>query len=171
MSGMPSSGKSFVVSRLLEKVRLKLLVISPKTFRDDSYDKLKKEEQHDQDIAAWEVSLDLLAEKIKELGKNEIIVYDTCCATYEVMEPYFKLAKRFKHSVAYVYVKANLDVCSRRTKDKLDTEVEQKYIDKFTDGLPRFSKLCDHRVIVENNDDVDPDISKLVEIVNSVHDR
>jgi predicted kinase len=168
MAGMPSSGKSFVVSRLIEKTRPDLLVINPKSFRSDLYEKLTKDEQRNQDLAAWEVSLDLLTEKIKESVKKEIIIYDTCCATYQVMEAYFKLAKKYKHQVVYVYVKANLDSCHRRTKDGLSPELEQKYIDKFTDSIPKLTKLCDHRIIIENNDDVDPDISKLVEITRCV---
>jgi predicted kinase len=157
MAGMPYSGKSYIV----EKVKKEgMVVICPKDYRPDDYDKCDENEKRDLNIAAWECSLELLEEQIKTNKNDVIIIYDTCCASYENMEYYFKLARKMKHKIIYCYVHCPLDICEKRAENNWNKEMIDKYMVNFKISIPRLIKEA-NLVVKINNDGTSLDLNKI----------
>jgi predicted kinase len=160
MSGLPYSGKSYVVD-LLSRHLDNPVIISPKDLRTDDYSSSNDEHKRCIDIAAWKVSLDLLYQSMKD--KGSLIIYDTACASANVMQKVFSDAKLMGHKVLYVFVNTDIDICKNRANgawsDKLD-----RYNDSFSVSIPILKKIATKMVIINNNDK--PDIDKLLSVIN-----
>jgi adenylylsulfate kinase-like enzyme len=168
MAGHPFSGKSFIVSMIKEAlgtIGIVPMVIDPKTFRDSNYDILDEDSKRDMNLAAWEVSQEVLDEYVVD-NMNDIIIYDTACASYQRMEPHFKHARDHNHKILYVMVTASLDVCKKRAgKNWLSEEVLKKYDVSFSVYTDQFSGLADKTVFIKNDFDRPPNINKVIEAV------
>lgn len=169
MAGLPFAGKTFVVDSLLGKIKQDALVISPKDFREDNYEKLSEPDRREMDIAAWAGSLEYLWVQIQARNDGEIVIYDTACASLDKMRPYFEGAGKNRHAVIYVFVHAGIRTCRERAGEKwLPKEVIDSYKSRFKDSVEKFCEIADHHVVVKNNSSDDPDVSKLVNLVNSL---
>lgn len=175
MAGMPFSGKSFVVNKICNELSKNMVVevIDPKCLRSDDYSDCNEEKRRDINLAAWEVSLDLLMEEIEESPNKDVIIYDTACASLPAMEGHFITARKCKHQIFYVHIKAPLAVCRHRAGDAwLHEDVVSRYISKFKESVPRFTELSDVSFIIDNssNDNslFEPDVSKIIEAITSV---
>lgn len=157
MAGMPFSGKSFVVEKIKKEG---MIIICPKDYRPDDYEKYDENDKRDLNIAAWECSLELLAEQINTTRNDIIIIYDTCCASYENMEAYFKLAKKMKHKIVYCYVSCPLDICEKRAGKDWKKDMIDKYKVNFKISIPRLAKEANF-VIKINNDGSSLDLTKI----------
>lgn len=165
MAGPPFSGKSYVVQRMVELSGLHIHVITPKDYRPDEYETLSKVERQEIDISAWEVSLEILQDAIRNSSDDEIIVYDTACASLK-MEPYFEMAKKRNHQLLYVWVDAPSANRQRRANTKwLSPEDNKRYITNFEKSLPVLSGLANTVITINNPDGVEPDVSELVSAV------
>lgn len=172
MAGYPKAGKSFIVNLLCEKVDEDILVISPKDCRDENYDKLDEEARREMDISAWSVSLDMLWEQIQETDDSEIIIYDTACASINKMKPYFEGAIKKGHTVVYVFVQAYLSKCRERSGENwLPKEVVNSYTERFKHDVKEFRELSDYTVVIKNNSDEIPDITKLIGLIDHGNER
>lgn len=170
MAGYPFAGKSYVAQLLAEKLP-RVSLINPKTFRTDDYESLSEEDKRDQNLAVWEVSLDLLADLKKEKD-SEIFIYDTACANLERMRPYFQDARRFKHHVIYLFVSAELAKCKERAgKAWLPEDVIDKYTRNFETGASKFSSLAHKTFVVPNDTDAAPDLAKVISYVTAYYSQ
>lgn len=166
MAGFPKSGKSFVLDLILSELGEKdVFVVCPVDFRQDDYDVSNEEERKNIDLAVWEASLDLLWEETCGNDDSEVIVYDTCCASLNKMEPYFKGAKKKGHTVVYLFVKASWKKCEERAERWLPEDVVELYKEKFKDSIKGLSGLSDHTIVIENNSDDVPDVSKIMKLL------
>jgi hypothetical protein len=166
MAGFPKSGKTFVLDLILSKLKKDVFVVCPVDFRQDDYDESNEEKRRDIDLAAWEASLDLLWEEVCGSDDSNIIVYDTCCASLGKMSPYFKGIRKKGHVIVYLFVKSSWEKCKERAEAWLPKEVVNLYKDKFKYSIPGLCELSDHVVIVENNSDDVPDVSKIMKLVS-----
>ena len=167
LAGWPFAGKTYVLQKALFLLpENNIQIISPKKYiaelcPPEEYEKKSEEERKEINIAAWECALDVLQEAI---DKNGTFVYDTACASYGVMWQYFKAARE-KHQVVYVYVKADLETCKKRAGNKWMSEsVVKRYQVNFKESVPKLIKLA-HKVIIIQNNDGEPDVSKLIEVL------
>lgn len=162
MSGLPFSGKSYVVDLFVNNISLDVIIISPKDFIDKSlHNELSEDEQTEVSIAAWEASLDLLWSLIESKDNNQIIIYDTACTSYKRMFPYFDKAKTCGHMILFAFINANLSICEQRAGNKwLPGEVVKAYVTKITNNLPKFIKISDKYIVINNNSGV-PDVSNI----------
>jgi predicted kinase len=168
MAGYPYAGKSLVVQMLtiaLRKHSYPYDLIDPKELRDETYTNLNEEDKRDMNIAAWEISLEMLAEKISA-PQNKLLIYDTACASYRGMEPLFKLACQKHHRVVYAFVDASLDLCKLRAGSEwLSNDVIEKYQVNFAESIEKLINWSSDYFIIKNNVQGSlPDISKLVRL-------
>jgi hypothetical protein len=85
------------------------------------------------------------------------------------MRPYFEGASKKGHTVVYVFVQAGIRTCKERAGDKwLPKDVINSYRSRFKDSIEKFCNLADHHVVIKNNSNADPDVSKLVELVTTL---
>jgi len=165
MAGYPFCGKSHVARLATEG--FPECVIDPKKFRSDKYDTLTESEKREENLDVWEVSLDVLKECLEK--DNPVVLYDTACASYLSMKPYFQLAKNYDRMVIYVWVDADLSVCKERASaDWLPESVIDKYKKKFSISRPQLSEFSDGSLVIDNNDE--PDISGLREIIGMAYE-
>jgi len=157
MAGMPFSGKSYIVEKLKKEG---MIIICPKDYRPDDYNKYDENEKRDLNIAAWECSLELLEEQIKTTKNDTVIIYDTCCASYENMEGYFTLAKKMKRRIIYCYVHCPLDICEKRAGKDWNNSMIDKYKANFKISIPRLAKEANF-VVKINNDGTSLDLTKI----------
>ena len=161
MAGMPFTGKTYVVNRLARS--LDMIVISPKFFRPDDYNKMTRDDKTNIDINAWYCSLEQLGMAIDKYG-DQIVVFDTSCASLDAMQPYFNKAK-FRHTVLYILVNAPLKICKERAGSKwIPEDVLISYKNNFNQSIPVLSKLA-HKYFIINNIDK-PDISQVIKFIN-----
>ena len=166
MAGFPYAGKTFVLDKALEKIEKEVTVICPKDYRDNNYKNLEEEEQRQMNIAAWETSLEMLWESMQTNKNEEIIIYDTACASLKHMRPYFDGAKKYEHRVIYLYVNASLDLCAQRAGDSwLPIDVIKSYKNKFSESIKELARSADKHLIINNNSDKDPEVSKIIELL------
>lgn len=166
MSGYPGSGKSFILDLLDKNIKEELYIISPKDILPDVDG---EEEKREAMLAAWETSLECLWSEIHKNKNKDIIIYDTCCSSYNAMREYFIRAKKCGHCVVYVFVNADLDKCIE--KSGIDEGIFQKYKDNFSDNIPKFVELSDKQIVINNDHKGEPGISKLVETIkDGVHE-
>jgi tRNA uridine 5-carbamoylmethylation protein Kti12 len=171
MAGYPFSGKSHVLREILNKLPTgrTVVVVDPKRCRTDHYGLMSEEEKREENLAAWEVSLDLLIEQIKNAALADIVVYDTACASLRSMKPYFEAAKKYDHKILYVFVRADLKACERRAGENwVPQDVLDKYVTKFEESVPTLAKMADARFIIENSQEVAPNVSKVIEKVLAI---
>jgi predicted kinase len=160
MAGYPAAGKSYIVNKILAQFQ-DAIVISMKDYRTEDYDKLSEEDKKEVNIAGWECSLDDLSEKMKD--KDSLIIYDTACANYEKMSDYFIEAKKIGHKVVYAFINAPLSVCKMRSGNNwLPEGVVSRYKDNFCENIPKFKKLANKFITINNNSGDVPDISRLI---------
>lgn len=165
MAGMPFAGKSYVVDKFVEKLPDEVLVIAPKDYRPDDYDNMNEEQKKEVNITAWECTLELLKDNMKQYKKEEIIVYDTSCASYLTMYDYFQTARDCGHKILYIFVKASPEKCKERSgKNAISDEIIGKYKEKFKDSVKGLSKMSD-KVIIINNDE-EPDIMAILRAID-----
>jgi hypothetical protein len=166
MAGYPHVGKTFVVE-LLKAAIPEIQVISPKLLleRDSDYDKLEEEERHKRSIAAWDVTLQYL-QREAHANSKDIFLYDSCCASYRVMDPFFRRLKKWKHKVLYAFVHASMDDIKARAGAKFDEDVIDKYTRNFEESIAHLGKLADWNVVVKNVGDGRPDIGKLLKVIH-----
>lgn len=164
MAGYPFAGKSHVARLLVDQLPYAASIIDPKTYRDDGYHALSEEDKRIQNLSIWDVSLELLNETIKASAGNEITIYDTACASYDKMVPYFNAAKKCGHHVVYVFVKALLDVCAQRAGNEwLSDAVIDKYSRNFEANVQRFNQAAQKCFVLDNSSpDGQPDVSEIV---------
>ena len=169
LAGYPYAGKSFVIDLLIKTISDDLIVISPRDFMDKGlYDDLPENEKREMNIAAWETSLDSLYDQIKANKNNQVIIYDSACASYKKMFPYFVDAKSSGHCVIYVFVDADLSICKKRAGDKwLSSSVIDAYTMRFKENVVRFAKLANKFIKIKNNSNDTPDVSKLIQVINN----
>ena len=160
----------FVLGKTVAELEdLSIVIISPKDYRPKGYEKLKETQQREINLAAWKCTLEALEEAIKTMPTNEIIFYDTSCASFEAMNNYFEVAKKFQHKVFYVFVNASREVCAKRATVNLPIEVLEKYKMNFKKSVFQFSELADHTVVINN--ETEPDVSKLIRLIRFEHGR
>jgi predicted kinase len=164
MAGMPFAGKSYVVDKLVDNLPDEVLVITPKDYRPEEYDSMTEEQKKEINIAAWECTLELLKAKLKESNNNEIIIYDTSCASYLTMYDYFQTAHDCGHKVIYAFVKTSIEKCKERSKNTMSNEIMDKYKEKFKDSIKGLSKMSDRFIIINN--DEEPDVSVILRVIN-----
>ena len=168
MSGYPFAGKSVIAAKLAAAFP-KAMWIDPKQFREPNFETMSEEKKHENNINVWFVSLDLLDEQINNTLDDEIIIYDTACANRDRMLPLMFKAKKRGHHTLFVFVKADLEVCSERAGEKwLDESVLQKYVDSFEKNVPVFTKHVNKVFVVDNNtdtEDQDVDVTKVVKYI------
>lgn len=166
MSGYPFAGKSYTVDKIIESVDTDILSINPKDFRVEDYDGLRDEEKRDVDLACWKASLDLLGEQIAGNHDSEVIIYDTACSSYDKMKQYFEYAKENNHTVVFCFVQANLKICEERAGENwLPKKVVDVYIDRFKNCIKDFADLADKTIIIKNNSNEVPDVSKITKLL------
>jgi len=152
MCGFPFSGKTHILE-LLKKEYPDTDVIDPKSYRDEEYPKLDEDGKREFNISAWQCSLELLQKTIENTKPDDLIAYDTACASDQMLD-YMDFAKKYKHKVLVVYVNAKIDLCEKRAgKEWLSQEVVQKYKTNFKNNLLKFRKMADDFVIIDNNGD------------------
>lgn len=165
MAGYPAAGKSFVVDQFTSKLpdELDVLVINPKELRPENYATLDEDQKREENLTAWEASLDCLDEKIKSLDPSKIVVYDTACASLANMRPRFELAKQHGHKVIYVFVQADEEIRETRAVERLPKPVLEKYDFNFSESTPVLAKLADRAIVVQNfSNEGLPRVSKIV---------
>jgi hypothetical protein len=163
MAGYPFSGKSYVVSKILD-VKPSFNVIDPKNLRIDNYHLLDEASKREVNIAAWQVSIEYLQDLIKDSKNN--VIYDTACSSLNVMKPIFEESKKFGHKVVYVLVIADLSVCKSRAGDLWNENMINKYKTNFKSSIPVLSAVADEVVVVHNNEE--PDISGVLGVYDGV---
>jgi predicted kinase len=174
MAGFPYAGKTYIVDKILrnygddrDATSLWLKVISPKLYRPDDYERLSESERREIDLAAWECSLEDLEANILLAGMtNDVIIYDTACASLSSMLEYFKLAKSRGHVILYVFVNCPLKICKQRANGKLSNQIFDKYVQHFKDSIPRLSKMSDKAIVI-NNMEGEPNIRKVLKEINA----
>lgn len=168
MAGYPFAGKSTLLEvfrQNLKQADYEAIIISPKDYRTDDYETLDEDSKRDMNLAAWECSLELLAEQIKENKDDSIVIYDTSCASLYRMQDYFKLAKKYSHYVIYCYINADLLICENRADGKwFNSDIIDKYKMNFKESVPILTKLADKAIVINNN--VEINVSKLVGVFN-----
>jgi predicted kinase len=170
MAGFPFAGKTYVLGKAVtELTDLSIIIISPKDYRPKGYEKLTETQQREINLASWKCSLETLEGTIKSSPIEEVIIYDTSCASLEAMSEYFEMAKKFKHKVFYVYVNAAKEIRMKRATANLPDEVMEKYKMNFKKSVPGLSKLADHAVVINN--EVGLDLSKLIRLIRLEYDR
>lgn len=173
MAGYPYSGKSLVVDKIVESIPMDVIVVSPKDFRDEQqYATMDEDGKREVNIAAWSSSLDALWDLMHQYDDSEIIIYDTACASYSKMRPYFDEAKRLKHTIVYLFVHAPLTICKRRAGDDwLPKKVIDLYTVRFKGHVQDFANMSDFHIVIKNNTDRAPDVSKVTKILVEHNDR
>lgn len=166
MAGYPYSGKTFVVE-LLKAAIPEVQVVSPKLLleRDSEYEKLEEEEKHKRSIAAWDVTLQYLQKEACADPKG-ILLYDSCCASYQVMDRVFRKLKKHKHRIIYTYVHASIERIKARAGAKFDEGVIDKYTRSFEESVAHLGGLADWKVVIKNDSDERPNISKLLKVIH-----
>jgi hypothetical protein len=164
MAGYPHSGKTFVVE-LLKAAIPEIQVISPKLLleRDSEYDKLDEEEKRTRSIAAWEVTL-LYLQGEARTNPKDILLYDSCCASYQVMDPLFRRLKKMKHKILYAFVHASMENIKVRGGAKFDEDIIDKYTRSFEESVAHLGGLADWKVVIKN--DERPNIGKLLKVIH-----
>lgn len=163
MAGYPFSGKSHI-AEILAKLHPDINIINPKLLRPAEYEKMSEDDKRDCNLAAWEVSLEELEEAIVTRS-DKITIYDTCCASFYKMEPYFVLAKQQRHKIIYVFVDSSLELCEKRAGSNwLPKEVIEKYDVNFGVSIEGLAKLADHTIVVKNQED-EPDVTKIMRLI------
>jgi len=166
MAGYPYSGKTYTVERLDKALGGECLVISPKFLFPPNYDELDEQEKTEVNIVSWRCSLDQL-ETSFDIDTKEVLIYDTCCSSYESMVPYFTGAKVKGHTVIFLYVHAPLELCKERAgKDWFDADVIEKYKSNFKSNLPLFIKISDKWFKIDNRKE--PNLEEVLEYVRSI---
>ena len=178
MTGYPFSGKTFVVDKLISELgednNTVVINLSPKSFYDSVIEAegVKEEElsetvRSEWMLSAWECSLERLKEFIEDCHPNDIIIYDSCCASVDNMLSYFNDAKEYGHRIIFALANCKLSLCKERAADKLPNHVWESYTQKFTISIPELSKISDSVVIIGNNIyNKTPDLSKIMEMIN-----
>ena len=167
MAGYPFSGKSYIVELITQKSTKDILVINPKEYRGNNYDNLSSLEKREVNLSAWETSLDALRVIIRETNNNDITIFDTACASADVMEGVFRDAKSAGHAVLLVYVNADIGVCEKRAgKERLSDDVMKKYETNIASSIKRLWKISDGKIIVDNNYNKEPDITVVLRYIS-----
>jgi len=165
MAGFPFSGKTYVVEKLDKALGDSALVISPKFLFPPDYDDLDDNQKTETNIVSWRCSLDQL-EASFDMNNHEVIIYDTCCASFDAMEYYFRRALDKGHRVVLLYVYAHLDICAKRAGDKwFDSDVIEKYKSNFKTNLPRFVEISNKWFRIDNIEE--PDLRDVIEYIRS----
>ena len=169
-AGYPFVGKTYVLKKVVEAIDdLTVVVISPKDYRPKGFEKLSETSQREVNLATWKCTLEVLEKAIQESPIDEVVFYDTSCASFDAMNDYFEMAKKFKHKAIYAFVTATRQTCAKRATAKLSDEVLEKYKMNFKKSVPEFSKLADATVVINN--EVEPDLSKLIRLIRRENDR
>jgi hypothetical protein len=179
MSGYPFSGKTFVADKLVsgfgEDNNTVVINLSPKSFYNSIIEAegVKEEElseavRTEWMLSAWECSLEKLNEFIEDCNPNDIIIYDSGCASADNMLAYFHNARKCGHRIIFVLINCKLSICKERAAGKLEDHVWKSYTKKFTMSIPVLSKISDNIVVIENNIyNKAPDLSRIMEIINA----
>ena len=158
-SGLPKSGKTTFVNKLLDALDRKLcLHINPEDYYPEDFEKLSQEDKTDIATTAWEMSLEKATKSICAVPNRALIVFDTCCSKAFYMRQLFMNAKVRGHHVFLVYVYAPLEKRVERTGDKKLADLEERYRKAFGDTLPVLKGHSDEFIIIKNESD---DLSEL----------
>ena len=156
MSGYPFSGKTTFVKLLIEKLEgVSVTHIDLKDWYLPEYDELSEEDKKSNGIAAWEMSLDVLDDAIKNKKEEHVIIYDTAAASLEPMLTRFKDAKWYshKHFVFYVFLATTPEECEARAGNRWVGKEAIRYdFERFKNTVPRLKKEADRFFIVDNHD-------------------
>ena len=168
-AGYPFSGKSFIIDLLTRAIPDDLIVISPRDFVDEKlYADLSENEKREMNIAAWEASLDMLYDQVKANKNDQIIIYDSACASYKRMFPYFVDSKSSGHFAIYAFIDADLSICEKRAGDKwLSGSIIDAYTMRFKENITRFAKLANKFIMIKNNSNDLPEVSKIIQVINN----
>jgi len=165
MAGFPGAGKSHVIRFALNKLTdYDVNVINPKEYRRSEYDMFSEEEKREEDLCAWELSLDDLRDRLEEESK-ETIIFDTACATLRIMKKYFQLAEKHKRKIIYCFVHAPIATCKKRMSNRnINDKIWKEYANKFKESVPELMKLSDHSIII-NNSGEDINVDELINLL------
>lgn len=167
MAGFPFSGKSTFIKKFLSTTKHKIIVIDPKEWIPEDIDTYDKNTQKDYRITAWQLCLEQANDCLR--NHNNIIIFDTAGASIEPLFNLFTNAKVLGHTTVYIYVSARVNECMQRAKEKwIGEDAVQKYISKFKQSVPEFTKISDIIMTVINKteyNNIDKSINKLESII------
>ncbi len=162
MCGLPFSGKSTVVNALFD--RASHYIIRPDDFIPENTMSLNADMQRSIKIEAYNISIEKLQEYSKTLDESETVVLDMCNRDYSVLNQSFVSARKHGHKIITIFVHTSLTNCKARAPKPLENSVFTKYIDAFHFSLPKFKKLSDSFIIVQNDEPIEVVAVKLADV-------
>lgn len=156
-SGFPYAGKSEFVRLLLEELGNEgtNIVIEPKSFYPQGFDKLPDAKQQAIGIACWDVCMEETNKAITSAPPTDLIILDTAAKRFHMMRPLFMNAKVRQHKVFYVFIGASADECKKRSEGKWKESFEEDYSNSFATSVPSLKRMSDVFKLIVNNDDLD----------------
>ena len=163
MSGYPFAGKSVIARAIEEKLPFASLIIDPKQFHTPEYPSKDEEGKRSENLSVWEVGIEILRGEIEKSSDSNIIIFDTACANRDRMAPLMQMAKQKSHHTILLFVEASAESRKRRQGEKqLTDDVIDKYTQSFERNLPLFGKMVHKVFCVVNEEDVSPQVDKIV---------
>ena len=150
MAGMPSSGKSELVKKLMDTTNREVVLIDPKEYLPDDIDDLSEEEQRRWRVASWEVCLNYVKGALHE-PNSKLVILDTAAASSLALHEIFTFAKVKGHYIVHVFMVSKISECKERAGGQwIGKEAAIKYADRFKVSVPELRKLSDEYLVVKN---------------------
>lgn len=152
MSGVPHSGKSTFVALLKEYISSAVQVthINPKDFLPEEYVQADDETRTQYNIAAWSVALEEFNNHLSR-SDDELIILDTCGASYNSMAPLVNNGKIAGHAIIYINVDAPDELLAEFAgKDYVGDEIISHYRTTLSSTAPALRKKADAYFSIEN---------------------
>lgn len=153
--GFPFTGKSEFVRLLTEQLNCEYVIIEPKEYYPQGYDKLPKDKQTKIATAAWEVCIEQVEKLIKSTPQSKVIIFDTTAKRLHHMRPLFVNARVRHHKIFYIIVAAAMTECADRAGTKWEDKFEDDYANSFDITIPALRHLSDVFKIIPNHNDPD----------------
>lgn len=131
MYGLPFSGKSYFVNKLIEKYE-DIILVDPKSYLPPEFETLDESLQSQFRIASWSVCTDYL-NSVSQSSNGKIYLFDSTASAQQAIGD---LATRFRidgNATILIKINTELSVCKARAGDKwMNADVEQKYLRNFS---------------------------------------